>query len=290
MGWRTVVIENRSKLDLKYNNVIVRRQDGVYCINIGELDMLILESTAISITSSLLCELVKNKVKVIFCDEKSDPYFEIHSLYGSHDTYTKINQQFNWSKESKEKLWTNIVYEKIEKQKNLLKLLNFSEYKLLEKYQTEIQNNDVTNREAHAAKVYFNVLFGKEFSRRDENSINKALNYGYHILVSIINKEIISNGYLTQLGIFHCNQFNKFNLSYDFVEPYRSIIDKLVYNNKFKKFGTEEKRIMLGVFETKIKIDNKEYYLVDAIKIQIKSMLDFLSTNELIKYKMYNEL
>ena len=50
--------------------------------------------------------------------------------------------------------------------------------------------NIMTNREAHAAKVYFNSLFGKEFSRDDVNSINAALNYGYGILLSNFNKEL----------------------------------------------------------------------------------------------------
>ncbi|WP_067141399.1 type II CRISPR-associated endonuclease Cas1 [Oceanivirga salmonicida] len=290
MGWRTVVIGNRSKLDLKYNNVIIRKQDEVYCLNITELDTLILESTAISVTCALLCELVKNKVKIIFCDEKSDPFFEISSLYGSHDTYTKINQQFNWKQSTKESIWTRLVYEKIGKQKDFLKFLNKSEYKLLEKYQMELEYNDITNREAHAAKVYFNALFGKNFSRREENAINKALNYGYHLLTSTISKEIINNGYLTQLGIFHSNQFNKFNLTSDLVEVFRPLIDKIVYNNNFKKFGSEEKKIMLSIFKNKVKIDNKEYYVPDAIKIYVKTILDAINSNELLKVKIYNEL
>ena len=77
----------------------------------------------------------------------------------------------------------------------------------------ELEFGDLTNREGHAAKVYFNALFGKDFSRRSDNDINAALNYGYALILSSINKEIVSCGYLTQLGICHRNEYNDFNLS-----------------------------------------------------------------------------
>ena len=51
-------------------------------------------------------------------------------------------------------------------------------------------------------KYTFNALFGKDFTRNDDNPINAALNYGYSLILSTINREIVANGYLTQLGIF----------------------------------------------------------------------------------------
>ncbi len=37
---------------------------------------------------------------------------------------------------------------------------------------------DESSREGHAAKVYFNGLFGMDFSRNADNLTNAALNYG----------------------------------------------------------------------------------------------------------------
>ena len=68
------------------------------------------------------------------------------------------------SKESKEKIWTRIVYEKIFNQMQFLKKLNKEEYRLLEQYLSELEWNDSTNREGFAAKVYFNALYGMDFS------------------------------------------------------------------------------------------------------------------------------
>lgn len=72
MSWRTVVISNVSKLDYQIGYLVVRGQETKR-IHINEISMLIIESTAVSMTAYLLSELVKNKVKVIFCDER-----EIH--------------------------------------------------------------------------------------------------------------------------------------------------------------------------------------------------------------------
>ncbi|VWL85949.1 type II CRISPR-associated endonuclease Cas1 [Oceanivirga miroungae] len=287
--WRTVVIENRSKLDLKINNICVRGNDNVKFVNLSEIDTLILESTSISITSALLCELVKQKVKVIFCDEKHLPLFEVTPYYDSYDSVTRIQKQFLWSNETREKLWTEIVKEKIKNQMNILKKYDKSEYKLLEKYIQEVEHNDSTNREGHAAKVYFNALFGKDFTRNSESSINIGLNYGYQILLSQFSKEIVQNGYLTQIGIHHKNQFNKFNLCSDLMEPFRPVVDEICYLANFEKFDKDEKHKVLEMFKKKIKIDNGNFYLVDAIKIYVKSVFKVLDENKLEFLKVCDE-
>lgn len=118
--------------------------------------------------------------------------------YGSHDTSAKVREQIKWNQEKKSLIWTEIVAEKIRKQADLLRVFHKKEADQLDTYITELQFGDATNREGHAAKVYFNALFGLDFSRTDENSINAALNYGYGIILSMFNREIVSNGYITQ--------------------------------------------------------------------------------------------
>ena len=112
-GWRVVVVTGRSKLDLRYNSISIRRDNGTDFIHIGEVNTLILETTTISITAALMCELIKQKVKVIFCDEKSNPHFELLPFYGSHDCSAKIKEQIAWTDFLKESLWTVIVTKKI---------------------------------------------------------------------------------------------------------------------------------------------------------------------------------
>ncbi len=291
MGWRTVVVSNRAKLDLKYGSLVVRTNEDILKIHIPEISSVIIESTAVSITSALLCELIENKVSVVFCDKSRDPISELVAYYGSHDCSLKIKEQIKWDEEFKSILWGKIVKEKILRQAELLERYGMPNYKKLENYANEVENGDKTNREAHSAKVYFNSLFGKDFSRNDNNSINAALNYGYHILLSSFNREIIKSGYLTQLGIFHSNRFNHFNLSSDFMEPFRIIVDKLVIENMFDRFSTEEKRIMQTINTKQLFISGKKQFLNNAIQIYVKSLLDALNENDLSKARFYrNEL
>ena len=72
MGFRTVIIKNRAKLELRLNSLIIRGEQERK-IYIGEINTLIVQSTALSLTASLLSELIRNNIKVIFCDEKHNP-------------------------------------------------------------------------------------------------------------------------------------------------------------------------------------------------------------------------
>ena len=287
MTWRTVVIRERAKLDYSLNFMTVRQEAGVKKISLGEIYMVIVENTAVSLTAVLLNELVKNKIKVVFCDEKRNPSSELIQYYGSHDTSLKYKNQLEWSKENKEKIWTRIVYEKIFNQMQFLKKLNKEEYKLLEQYLSELEWNDSSNREGFAAKVYFNALYGMEFSRNKECFINAALDYGYSIILSAFNREIVSSGYFTQLGLCHRNPFNKFNLSSDFMEPFRILIDEEVYNLEGTEFTKDHKNKLINILNKTVVIDDKNQTVANAIKIYCRSLFSALVENDLEYVKMY---
>lgn len=159
MSWRTVVISSSAKLDYQMGYLIVRNQDVVK-IHISEISILMIETTSVSLTAALLCELTKKKIKVIFCDEKRNPSSELIPYYGSHDTSMKVRKQIAWSENIKTSVWTEIVTEKIRKQAENLERWDRTEAQMLYEYITQIEFGDATNREGHAAKVYFNALFG----------------------------------------------------------------------------------------------------------------------------------
>lgn len=286
MSWRTIVVSSSAKLDYQLGYLVVRK-DVTVKVHISEISILIIESTAVSLTVALLNELMKKKIKVIFCDEKRNPSSELIPYYGSHDTSAKIREQIKWSEQEKTVIWTEIVTEKIRKQADTLDQYGKSEAKLLRKYIEEIEYGDATNREGHAAKVYFNALFGMDFTRTEENSINAALNYGYGILLSAFNREIVMNGYITQIGLFHNNMFNQFNLGSDLMEPFRSIVDRQVKNMMPQKFESEEKRTILEILQNEVLIAGRKEYVSNAIKIYCKSIFDALSSNDISLIKFY---
>jgi len=286
MSWRTVVISSNAKLDYQMGYMVVRRMDTTK-IHLSEMEILIVESTAVSLTAALLNELSKKKIKVIFCYEKRNPSSELVSYYGSHDTSTKIRTQITWKDEVKKAVWTEIVADKIRKQAEHLEFWGREEAVMLYGYINELEFADVTNREGHAAKVYFNALFGLDFTRSEENSTNAALNYGYALLLSAFNRCITANGYLTQLGLFHDNMFNPFNLASDLMEPFRPIVDYKVKKMQPVKFEHEEKMEVLTILQTEVKINGRTEFVSNAIKIYCKSVFDAINNEDISEIRLY---
>ena len=156
----------------------------------------------------------------------------------------------------------------------------------------EIKFADETNREGHAAKVYFNALFGMNFTRTAESVTNAALNYGYSLLLSAFNRCVVANGYITQLGLFHDNVFNQFNLACDLMEPFRPIVDLKVKRTSLPLFEQEQKHEIISLLKEEVMIADRNEYLTNAIKIYTKSVFDALNDNDISRIKFYrtNEL
>ncbi len=287
MSWRVVVISNRCKLDYSMNYMIVRG-DEIKRVLLDEMAVLIIENNAVAMTGCLLSELGKKKIKVILCDNERNPQIEMVSIYGTHNDSKRIREQIRWKEETKSTIWTEIVREKIHNQSIILKRYEKNtESAMLAGYIDEIQSGDITNREGHAAKVYFNAIFGMAFTRGDEeNIINAALNYGYALLLSAFNREVVANGYLTQLGLGHDNQFNHFNLSCDLMEPFRVLVDDLVKRKNYGQLTSEEKHEIVNLLNDTVKIRETEQTVLNAIKIYTKSVFDALTeeNTELIKF------
>ena len=286
MGWRTVIVNKNCKLSYK-NDYLIIRSDNLKMIHLSEINVIVIENGMVSITSYLINELANKKIKVIFCDEKHNPSCEIMPYYGSFNTSKKILNQTKWEQSKKDEAWKQIVKYKIYNQAMLLKKLEIEEYKKLLEFEEQVENADKTNREGHAAKVYFNLLFGKDFIRGREDNTNISLDYGYSILLSILNRDIVSKGYITPLGINHKNEFNQFNLSSDLMEIYRPLVDEIVYNNRELAFDKEFKYKLIDLYNRVIIINKKEQYLSNAIPIFIASVFDFLENNEESKILNY---
>lgn len=289
MSFRTVVITRQSKISYKNRFLVVKHENDEKYIHLSEIDTIIVDSISVSISAYLLKELADNKINIIFCDEKHNPFGEVVPYYSKHNTSKMIKEQIKWKASDKDKLWSEIVRNKIMNQALLLKKIKSPKYKLILSYIDEIFDGDKTNREGHAAKVYFNALFGNNFVRNSDDSINAALNYGYAILLSTINKEIINNGYLTQLGIHHKNEFNEFNLTCDLMEPFRIVIDNFVYYNQERKFDTEYKLDIVNILNGTFKHQGKNYTLKDIIKMFVKNTLESLNNLENYKEFIYYE-
>lgn len=285
MGFRTVVVSSHCKLEYSLNYLVYRTIDETKRINIDEINTVIIQSTAVSITTALLNELISKKIKVIFCDEKNNPSFEMIPYIGDSVSSRRINEQIMWSQDVKNIVWQKIVKEKIKNQRLTLEKYNIDGYALIE-FENDVEKGDITNREGHAAKVYFNRIFGEGFTRSSDSEYNAYLNYGYSIILSQFNRSIAAKGYITQLGIHHKNDFNPFNLASDLMEPFRPIVDDLAHNVNINDFKDK----MINLLNINVFIGGQNQTLANAINIYTASIFRALNTgaiDEIIFFENY---
>lgn len=280
MAFRTVIVNDRCKLEYSLNYLVCRKENDVKRVLLDEIKILIINSTQVSITSSLIAEALEKKIKIIFNDSKHNPIGECIGYYDNYYSYRKIKEQLAFSDDAKNYLWKQIIKEKITNQaRNILYKNNKEAYDKLMLYASDVVDGDVTNREGHAAKVYFNSLYGNDFSRSQDIFINKAMNYGYSIILSTINREIKALGYLTEFGIHHIGESNPFNLSCDLIEPLRALIDSYVIKELVNEDNYKAKYI--NILGLEVKYNGKSIFLDNAIHLYVEDMLNFLKTGNI---------
>lgn len=289
MSWRIVYITNVDKLSLNLNSVQIIHEDQKFFVSLSEIAMLVIEDYKSLITTRLLIELAKQGIPVIILAMNSMPIGEYFPISNNVRTPKRIGEQILWTEEMKKKLWTEIVKGKIENQINTLKKLNIKEkVNLLEENIKQITYGDKTNMEGISARIYFKELFGNEFIRFDETIENYCLNFSYHIIRTIISKEIVARGYIPSLGINHKSQYNIFNFADDLIEVFRPIVDYYVYlillkvlKSETYELDKELKMKLIDIVNNKIVYKGKKYTIMNVIPPYINDIINFITEKEL---------
>ena len=277
MGWRTVVVNTHSKLSYKNNHLIFKDASRTELIHLSEVDILLLETTDIVLSTMLIKRLVDENILVIFCDDKRLPTAMLMPYYARHDSSLQLSNQITWSEDVKAEVWTTIIAQKILNQAMYLGDCGFFEksQSVIDLY-NGLELFDPSNREGHAARIYFNTLFGNDFSREQDNDINAALDYGYTLILSMFARDVVVCGCMTQFGLKHANQFNQFNLASDVMEPFRPIIDRIVYENRNNDF-VKIKRELFTIFSDTFLYNGKEMYLSNIVSDYTKKVIKTLN-------------
>lgn len=287
-GWKRIVINGNADLSRSDNCLLVIKGDEKNKTPVNQINSIIIESEQVTITSSLMIFLIENNVSVIFCDGKHNPCFETVPFNGNTFSSGRLAEQFNWTKKRKCEIGYDIVKLKIQNQANLLKRVGSSDYVYLESLLLSVDEHNMIAVEAEAAKVYFHGLFGNGFQRRTDCNINSALNYGYAILLSLINRLIVSYGYNTGLGLNHHSNKNHFNLSCDIIEPFRPFVDEVAYENMNADFDRAYKAKLLSICSCDIRYNNSIITIESALDLftmaVIKSMTGEGALKEVIGF------
>ncbi len=265
-------------MSYKSGYLVVRKEDGTAKIHLSEVSTIVLQTMRVFISAYLMAELAKSKISLVVSDDKCNPVGQYLSLYGAHNTSRRIAEQIEWGEPVKKRVWQHVVRDKIGEQARFLGERDYEkEFKQLRKIIPEVRSGDTTNREAQAARIYFCALFGPEFSRDADNFVNAALNYGYAVLLSMVNREISSRGFLTQVGICHRNEYNQFNLACDLMEPFRPAVDRLVVDYLPSEFDADTRRVLGDIANAQVGYRNGTYRLSSVVSQYVQQCLNALN-------------
>lgn len=286
MGYRQVVIKKSERLHFKDNNLIVEKEEISSKIPLEDINYVLIEDSTTIITTRLLAEFGKNGIAVIICDESFKPTSIMFPYNYHYKQLEVVTSQLQLKEEFKNDYWDLIVKAKIENSTRVLEMTTKEEFPIskLKEYKEEVANGDSKNREGLAAKLYFRSLFGSDFIRFYDDAINNALNYGYTIICSAIIRNLAIFGLNSYLGLHHSSKINNFNLAYDFLEPYRSIVDKYVFENRDKivnplTFDFRQK--LINLLNKEVMHQNKKYTIEYSINLLIKSYVKSFTTGEI---------
>lgn len=278
MAFRTVFIESPCRLTYKGGYMVVRKEDGTAKIHLSEVSAIILQTMRVFISAYLMAELAKEKISLVVGDGQCNPVGQYLPLYGAHNTSKRIVEQMAWGEPIKKRVWQRVVRDKIREQARFLEERDYEkEAKTLYGIISEVRSGDVTNREAQAARIYFAALFGPTFAREEDNPTNAALNYGYAVLLSMVNREVVARGHLTQLGICHRNEYNQFNLACDLMEPFRPAVDRLVVDYLAVDLDAEVRRVLGDLPNKGVSYREGAYRLGSVVSQYVQQCLNALN-------------
>ena len=158
--------------------------------------------------------------------------------------------------------------------------------------------------EGNISRIYFQTLsvllpekfkFKSRSSRPAMDPFNAFLNYGYGVLYSKIEKALIIAGLDPYIGLLHTDNYNKKSLVFDFIEPYRILVDEPVFylfsrrrikdsfydkiekgvilNEQGKKFFIAE---LIESFDKKIRHKNRNMKSINQIQADAHAFANFL--------------
>ena len=253
--------------------------DGVSKLNsisIEDIGMVILDNQQITISHGLIAKLLENNIALITCNETHHPTGLMLNLDGHTLQSARFKAQIEASEPLKKQLWQQTIKAKIHNQAAVLNNLGI-ETGNMQRWLEEVKSGDAENHEARAAAYYWKKIFSKQnpegFIREREGlPPNNLLNYGYAILRATVARSLVGSGLLPTLGIHHRNQYNAYCLADDMMEPYRPLVDKIVYemvasgNDSELALTPDRKKLLLQIPTLDIMIDGTRSPLMVGVQ------------------------
>lgn len=290
------MVDDGDHLKVYLDNIEIHKGENKYVIPLSDIGIIVLDGMATSITTRLLAACSTYNAVLVICDKKHIPC-GMYIPFNQHSRTVKImRKQVQWGDNKKDELWQGIIKYKIHNQSKVLYRFtkNREKFIQLQNYVDEVKLGDMSNREGHAAKVYFNTVFGNDFSRGIDCIENAMLNYGYAIIRAYITRSIVGYGYNPSLGIFHKSEYNSFCLADDFLEIFRPVVDAYVINylleaeEEVKFLSQEVRACLVEILSLRVRFDNQYQKLSTVIDKFVLQCFDYLDSDTKDKNEVLN--
>lgn len=230
MEYRNIFLVNPARLSVQREQLVIEQAEK-FTVPLEDISAILIESQQVQLTVHAAAALAEHGITVFLCDEKHLPCAQILPINQYCRQRKMLTAQCEMGKPLKKQLWQRIVVQKIRNQAACLRFSGKDGWEELRQLAEKVLSDDSDNREAVAAALYFPRLFGKGFSRNNDDPRNAALNYGYAILRGGIARNLVVHGLEPCIGLHHRSELNNFNLADDLIEPFRPIVDLYVAQN-----------------------------------------------------------
>lgn len=278
-----------SYLKFKHKQLVIEREGDKQSVSIPieDLAAVVLDTPQATITQYVMKELLKQNVALVCSDESHMPIgmwlpLDGHSLQGE-----RFTQQMEMPSPLKKRLWQQLVKAKVLAQSRVLYDLTGKD-RGISQLLKKVRSGDPDNIEAQAARRYWSTLFEGaaedadsavvRFKRqRDGLDQNRFLNYGYAILRSLTARALVATGLHPCVGLHHGNKYNAFALADDVMEPYRPIVDLVVWQvvhdfGKEKEMDREIRKSLLSIIQFTVNVEGESYTLQGALNKTCQSL------------------
>jgi CRISP-associated protein Cas1 len=267
-----------------WNIRISREGEKDLFITPGDIAVAVLHHHTIEVTAQALQLLVENRAIVLLTDKAHHPSGWLTPMYGLQQASLRLRQQISLPIETRQRLWQSIVQARLRTEARNLRELELNGALRLERMIGEVRPGDESHHEGQAARHYWDCLLGKEFKRNKqgaEDVTNAALNFGYAVLRSLVARELAVASLIPMLGIGHDNRENSFNLADDLMEPYRYLVERIVFNlrNTTSEFDAKARMAVLILIKQTVTLGNLEFRLPAAVRETVSSYVRALESH-----------
>jgi len=271
-------------LAVKDQQLLLKRDGAITAtIPIEDIGILITDNPAVTYSHTALNALLANNVAMVICGKNHHPTGMFLPMEANTLQAERFAIQAKAKAPIKKRIWQQLIQAKIRHQAWSLEKSGVNG-KSLRRLAEKVRSGDISNIEGHASQYYWPLLFGKKFRRRrDGLPPNNLLNYGYAVLRASVARALCGAGLHPSFGVHHHNRYNAYCLADDVMEPFRPLVDNVVwqlFGNGETSITQESKLELLGVLSRNVDAGKTKGPLMVSLHHTAASLLHCLAGEE----------